>query len=124
MNYKKRTHAELSHKVGGKFIDRKYEGGGEISLKDSKDKVEIAEKSEEPKKPIKKKVQKKKVKVKQKKKNKILLPLLLIILLCLLGYYLFYTENGKNLFLREIEKFHVFLKYQRLLWTHSRILYL
>jgi hypothetical protein len=26
-SYKKRTQAELSHKVGGRFVDRKYEGG-------------------------------------------------------------------------------------------------
>ncbi|NHZ86972.1 MAG: hypothetical protein GWP19_14040 [Planctomycetia bacterium] len=75
--------------------DRKYEGLGKLSFKENGNSIEVADKTTDTKPSVKRKTQPKKVK--EKRKNKILLPFLIIILLSLLGYYLFYTESGKNL---------------------------
>lgn len=75
--------------------DRKYEGLGKLSFKENGDRIDVADKPIEAKSPAKRKVRHKKVKEKQK--NRFMLPFLLIILLGLLGYYIFYTENGTDL---------------------------
>jgi hypothetical protein len=75
--------------------DRKYEGPGELTFKDNGDRIDVTDKPIEPKSHGKRKSRHKKVK--EKRKKGVLLPFLLIILLGLFGYYLFYTENGKEL---------------------------
>ncbi|NHZ84552.1 MAG: hypothetical protein GWP19_01555 [Planctomycetia bacterium] len=81
--------------------DRKYEGLGKLSFKENGNSIEVADKTRATKQSVKKKTQPKKEK--EKRKNRILLPFLIIILLSLLGYYLFYTESGKD-FLSDVTK--------------------
>jgi len=83
-----------------KIQDRKYVGVGKISFNQDGERIDVADNDEtqEPKLATKRKIKKKKEKKeKDKRKNRSLLPFLLIILIGLLGYYLFYTENGKVL---------------------------
>ena len=90
-----------------KIQDKKYEGIGKISFNHKGERVEVIENDtpREPDLPIKRKNRKKKVrKAKEKRNNKVLLPFLLVILFGLLGYYLFYTEIGKDLLLDIKEK--------------------
>ena len=80
--------------------DKKYEGFGKLAFNKDGERIDVVDSKEpvESKSPAKRKSREKKVKkVKAKRNNKVLLPFLLIILLGLLGYYLFYTENGKDL---------------------------
>ncbi len=78
--------------------DKKYEGISQLSFNSEGERVDAKSESEEPKKTNKRKDKPKKLKkVKEKQNNKVLLPILLVILFVLLGYYLFYTENGKGL---------------------------
>ncbi len=90
-----------------KIQDTKYEGIGKIAFNPKGERVEVIE-NDTPKEPdpaIIRKNRKKKVrKAKEKRNNKVLLPFLLVILFGLLGYYLFYTEIGKNLLLDIKEK--------------------
>jgi len=83
-----------------KIQDTKYEGIGKIAFNPKGERVEVIE-NDTPKEPdpaIIRKNRKKKVrKAKEKRNNKVLLPFLLVILFGLLGYYLFYTEIGKDL---------------------------
>ncbi|MFC1565654.1 hypothetical protein ACFL4B_01755 [Candidatus Neomarinimicrobiota bacterium] len=90
-----------------KIQDKKYAGIGKISFNSKGERVEVIENDthKEPDLHIKRKNRKKKVrKAKEKRNNKVLLPFLLVILFGLLGYYLFYTEIGKNLLLDIKEK--------------------
>ena len=90
-----------------KIQDKKYEGIDKISFNHKGERVEVIENDtpREPDLPIKRKNRKKKVrKAKEKRNNKVLLPFLLVILFGLLGYYLFYTEIGKDLLLDIKEK--------------------
>jgi hypothetical protein len=90
-----------------KIQDTKYEGIGKIAFNPKGERVEVIE-NDTPKEPdpaIIRKNRKKKVrKAKEKRNNKVLLPFLLVILFGLLGYYLFYTEIGKDLLLDIKEK--------------------
>ncbi len=84
--------------------DRKYKESGKLSSKDNGNHIDVTDEPIEAKLPVKRKTRPKKIKqVKEKRKNRILLPFLLIILLGLLGYYLFYTEKGKN-FLSDLKE--------------------
>ena len=66
--------------------------------KENDDRIDMTDESSENKSPVKRKTRHKKIKkVKEKRKNKLFLPFLFVILLGLLGYYLFYTEQGKDL---------------------------
>ena len=83
-----------------KIQERKYdEGVGKLKFnKENGDRIDEPDESSETKSPVKRKTRHKRTKkIKEKQKNKILLPFLLIILLGLLGYYLFYTEQGKDI---------------------------
>lgn len=88
-----------------KIQERKYEGVGKLNFdKENGDRIDVIEESSENKSPVKRKIRNKKnTKVEEKRKNKALLPFLFVILLGLLGYYLFFTEQGKDL-LSEIKE--------------------
>jgi len=83
-----------------KIQERRYdEGIGKLKFnKENGDRIDVSDETSENKPPVKRKTRHKKTrKLKEKRKNKILLPFLFIILLGLLGYYLFYTDQGKVL---------------------------